>query len=93
MGYIIPFTHHTYHNYQHRMQESKEGPHYIDGSYKAVFHKVREEHDENNGKRESYQAYENKQEEKEAVRKNRSKITEYERALLVGKGENFHETV
>lgn len=93
MGYIIPFTHHTYHNYQHRMQKTKEGPHYINGVYKAVFHKVREEQYENNEGKRFYQAYENKQAEKEVLKRKRDKISENERASLIGKGEYFHETV
>lgn len=93
MGYIIPFTHHTYHNYQHRMQKTKEGPHYIQQSYKAVFHKVRDDYEEQGEEKQFFQSYKSKRNKKEKVKQKRKEITEHERASLVGKGEYFHEKV
>lgn len=37
MGYILPITHYSYINYEHRMRKSDKSPHYIDKPSKVVF--------------------------------------------------------
>lgn len=93
MGYIIPFTHYTYHNYQHRMQKNKEGPHYIQHPYKVVFHRVRDNYQEQGEGKPFLQSDKSKQTKKEKAKAKGKEITEAERASLVGKGEYFHEKV
>lgn len=46
MGYILPITHYTYKNYQNRMKEKKESPHFIGSTYKVVFHKISSEYED-----------------------------------------------
>lgn len=93
MGYIIPFTHHTYHNYQHRMQKTQQGPHYIQQSHKVVFHKVRDDYQEQGAEKQFVQSNKSKQAEMERMKQKRNEITEKQRASLIGKGEYFYEKV
>ena len=47
MGYILPITHYNYKQYQNRMKEIEESPHYIHSPYKTVFHRIDSEYKEN----------------------------------------------
>lgn len=86
MGYILPITHHTYHNYQYRMKE-QGSPHQIEGIYKVVFHKINE----------GYHA-QNKQMYKGSRQKGTEKLDHVQmdalqKAKMTGKGGKFNETV
>lgn len=37
MGYILPITHYSYINYEHRMRKSEKSPHHVDKPFKVVF--------------------------------------------------------
>lgn len=47
MGYILPITHYNYKQYQNRMKETEESPHYIHSPYRTVFHRIDSEYNEN----------------------------------------------
>lgn len=90
MGYILPITHHTYKNYQYRMEKSKESPHHIKGTYKVVFHNVDKDFDFNK----------KNPPEKRLRTKTRSKehvyvkqLNENDRVELTGKGGRIDEQV
>lgn len=37
MGYILPITHYSYINYEHRMRKNEKSPHFVDKPSKVVF--------------------------------------------------------
>lgn len=92
MGYILPITHHTYKNYQYRMGDKKDSPHFIRPTYRVVFHKISEEHEckekPNNSEEKSIKKSMQKQGDFPAY-----KINATQNAKLTGKGGQFNETV
>lgn len=89
MGYIIPYTHYTYQQYARRMEKSKDSPHHVYRSYKAVFHEIKEDYPYDRHKH----IYKLKKKRKLHVKKRSLNVNEAERFLLTGKGGILNEFV
>lgn len=97
MGYILPITHYNYQDYQNRMKEQKESPHYVGSPYKVVFHQISSELNEDQVK--SFEELKVEQIEEDAKPRRRKvpgdffHITKRQKANLTGKGGNINARI
>lgn len=97
MGYILPITHYNYQDYQNRMKEQKESPHYVGSPYKVVFHRISSELNEDNEKSFDELKLEHLDDDMKPKRRKLAgdffHITKRQKANITGKGGNINAQI
>lgn len=90
MGYILPVTHYNYKQYQNRMKETEESPHYISRPEKIVFHQLSPEYEKSTAAM-SHFATEDRSVHPEGKHYDFYHISKLKKAQLTGKGGMINE--